>query len=43
MHEYSGPNLPPIPVEACHPFRLKAATYSGEVCHPLKWGADRDY
>ena len=31
---YSGPRLPPIPVEACHPFRLKAATHSGEVCHP---------
>ena len=32
--EYSGPRLPPIPVEGCHPFRLKAATHSGEGCHP---------
>jgi hypothetical protein len=23
-----------IPDEACHPFHTKAATYSGEVCHP---------
>jgi hypothetical protein len=43
MHEvnildvYSGPRLPPIPVEGCHPFRSKAATHSGEGCHPL-WG-----
>jgi hypothetical protein len=26
---YSGPNLPPVPDEACHPFRLKTATHSG--------------
>ena len=32
--EYSGPNRPPIPVEAGHPFRLKAATHSGEAGHP---------
>lgn len=25
----AGPNLPPIPDEACHPFRLKTATHSG--------------
>jgi len=31
---YSGPNRPPIPVEAGHPFRLKAATHSGETGHP---------
>ena len=36
--EYSGPRLPPIPVEGCHPFRLKVATDSGEGCHPLKVG-----
>ncbi len=23
---YSGANLPPIPVQACHPFRSKPAT-----------------
>ena len=34
QNEYSGPRLPPIPVEGCHPFRLKAATHSGEGCHP---------
>ena len=34
--EYSGGRLPPIPVEGCHPFRLKAATHSGEGCHPFK-------
>ena len=34
LGEYSGPRLPPIPVEGCHPFRLKAATHSGEGCHP---------
>ena len=34
LRVYSGPNLPLIPVEACHPFRLKAATHSGESCHP---------
>jgi len=26
---YSGPNLPPIPVETCHLFRVKVATHSG--------------
>ena len=31
---YSGPSLPPIPLEACHPFHSKAATDSGETCHP---------
>ena len=25
----SGANLPPIPVETCHPFWMKVATYSG--------------
>jgi len=35
---YSGPRLPLIPVEGCHPFRLKAATHSGEGCHPPKVG-----
>ena len=34
VSEYSGPRLPPIPVEGCHPFRLKVATDSGEGCHP---------
>ena len=32
---YSGPKLPPIPAECCHPFHFKAATESGEDCHPL--------
>jgi len=32
--EYSGSSWPPIPVEAGHPFRLKAATHSGEAGHP---------
>ena len=27
--EYSGRNLPPVPVQSCHPFRLNSATYSG--------------
>ena len=31
---YSGPSLPLIPLEACHPFHSKAATDSGESCHP---------
>jgi len=26
---YSGPNLPPIPEQACHLFRCKVATHSG--------------
>ena len=32
---YSGSKLPPIPAECCHPFHFKAATESGEDCHPL--------
>lgn len=32
---YSGPTLPPNPGESCHPFHGKAATDSGEGCHPL--------
>ena len=32
---YSGPNLPPIPFESCHPFRWKAATDSGRKLPPL--------
>jgi hypothetical protein len=31
---YSGAKLPPIPDESCHPFHSKAATDSGECCHP---------
>jgi transposase len=30
---YSGPKLPPIPDECCHPFRFKAATDSGLSWH----------
>ncbi len=26
---YSGPNLPLIPAQTCHPFRAKVATHSG--------------
>ena len=32
---YSGPTLPPNPDESCHPFHGKAATDSGEGCHPV--------
>ncbi len=32
---YSGSTLPPNPGENCHPFHGKAATDSGEVCHPV--------
>ena len=31
---YSGRILPLIPFESCHPFHFKAATDSGESCHP---------
>ena len=34
LRAYSGPSLPPIPLQACHPFHSKAATDSGEACHP---------
>lgn len=34
INVYSGSKRPPIPVEAGHPFRLKAATHSGEAGHP---------
>ena len=40
--EYSGPKRPPIPVEAGHPFRLKAATHSGETGHSLRRSVDSD-
>jgi hypothetical protein len=30
VNAYPGSNLPPVPDEACHPFRLKTATYSGQ-------------
>lgn len=33
---YSGAKLPPNPDESCHSFHSKAATDSGEVCHPLE-------
>ena len=32
---YSRPSLPLIPRQSCHPFHSKAATDSGESCHPL--------
>jgi len=32
---YSGPSLPLIPRQSCHPFQAKAATDSGESCHPI--------
>jgi hypothetical protein len=34
LDAYSGPKLPPIPDECCHPFHFKAATVSGECCRP---------
>ncbi len=34
LDAYSGPKLPPIPAECCHPFHFKAATDSGKYCHP---------
>jgi hypothetical protein len=33
---YSRAKLPPNPDESCHSFHFKAATDSGEVCHPLE-------
>jgi hypothetical protein len=33
---YSSAKLPPNPDESCHSFHFKAATDSGEVCHPLE-------